>query len=211
MCHGLKCLSVQQRTLQRDYHQSRRAGANSLNFAILIAIPAILTALSHLLLNILAHQGDSQWSRDHTNNPTMRLLHTSKLSFIIVCQWNSESLASLVFGRPICWSWACYFSEIFLAKCWDTPMLFGDRMRSDSVTSSSGTFLQNTKWRHRLVLFPYLNIWCILSSLKSSYYDCLSIKCCIFGVASVLLIRKWRLLVAVLIGDPRQRVWELSG
>ena len=130
-----------------------RAGANSLNFAILIAIPAILTALSHLLLNILAHQGDSQWSRDHTNNPTMRLLHTSKLSFIIVCQWNSESLASLVFGRPICWSWACYFSEIFLAKCWDTPMLFGDRMRSDSVTSSSGTFLQNTKWRHRLVLF----------------------------------------------------------
>ena len=37
-----------------------RAGANSLNFAILIAIPAILTALSHLLLNILAHQGDSQ-------------------------------------------------------------------------------------------------------------------------------------------------------
>ena len=39
---------------------TRRAGANSLNFAILIAIPAILTALSHLLLNILAHQGDSQ-------------------------------------------------------------------------------------------------------------------------------------------------------
>ena len=23
MCHGLKCLSVQQRTLQRDYHQPR--------------------------------------------------------------------------------------------------------------------------------------------------------------------------------------------
>ena len=40
--------------------RSGRAGANSLNFAILIAIPAILTALSHLLLNILAHQGDSQ-------------------------------------------------------------------------------------------------------------------------------------------------------
>ena len=123
---------------------ARRSCANSLIVAVLTAIPAILTALTHFLLNYLAHQGDCQWSRDHTNNPPMRLLHTSKLSFIIVCQWNIESLASLVFGRPICWSWACYFSEFFLTKCWDTPMLFGDR---------SEWLCEVIQWRHRLVLF----------------------------------------------------------
>ena len=70
------------------------------------------------------------------------------------------------------------------------------------MTSLSGTF--------------FLNVRCVLSSLKSFYYDCLSIKCCIFGVASVvaffmllmavfkdelLLLRKWRLPIAVLFGD----------
>ena len=115
---------------------------NSLIVAVLTAIPTMKTALTHYQYRYLEEQSDSEWSRDHTNNPTVRLLHTSKHSFIIVCQWNVESLASLVFGRPICWSWACYFSDFFLTKFWDTSMLFGDRMRSDSVTSSSGTFLK---------------------------------------------------------------------
>ena len=32
----------------------------------------------------------------------------------------------------------------------------------------------------------FLNVQCVLSILKSFYYDCLSIKCCIVGVASVV-------------------------
>ena len=45
-------------------------------------------------------------------------------------------------------------------------------MRSDSVTSSSGTLKKNVQ--------------CILSRLELFYYDWLSIKCCKFAVASVV-------------------------
>ena len=76
---------------------------NSLIVAVLTAIPTMKTALTHFQYRYLEEQVDCEWSRDHTNNPTVRLLHTSKHSIIIVCQWNVESLASLVLRRPICW------------------------------------------------------------------------------------------------------------
>ena len=49
------------------------------------------------------------------------------------------------------------------------------------VTLLSGTF--------------FLNVQCVLSSLKSFYYDCLSIKCCI--LASLVSLRFFMLLMAV--------------
>ena len=61
-------------------------------------------ALNHCFFLYLELAGDRYWSRDHTNNPTVRFLHSSKHSIMIVRQWNVKSLASLAFRRPICWS-----------------------------------------------------------------------------------------------------------
>ena len=70
----------------------------------------------------------------------------------------------------------------------------------------------------------FLNVQCVLSRLKSFYYDCLSIKCCIFGVASVVaffmllmavfkdelfLIRKLKVTCCV-VWRPRRRVHEYT-